>query len=100
MQSEQLNLKLQKPLFQEIDIISKILHLPKNEWARNVLAHEAKKELGEHKKFVVQEYVKGTITRLELVGVLGEKEVKNIDRIIIIGKKSFEDAQWLANAMK
>ena len=100
MQTEQLNLKLQKPLFQEIDIISKVLHIPKNEWARNVLAHEAKKELEEHRKFLVQEYLKGTITRLELIGVLGEKEVKNIDRIMLTGKKSFEDAKWLANAMK
>lgn len=100
MQSEQLNLKLQKPLFQEIDIISKVLHLPKNEWARNVLAHEAKKELGEQQKFLVQEYAKGTITRSELVSVLGEKEVKSIDRIITVGKKSFEDAKWLAKAMK
>lgn len=100
MQMEQLNLKLQKPLFQEIDIISRVLHIPRNEWARNILAHEAKKELEEHQKFLVQEYVKGNITRLELVNILGEPEVKNIDQIMMLGKKSFEDAKWLAKTMR
>ncbi|MBI4919032.1 hypothetical protein HY837_03820 [archaeon] len=98
MQSEQLNLKLEKGLFDEVDLISKVLHVPKNEWARNVLAHEVKKEIDAHKQFIVREYIKGSITRTALVKVLGAKEVANIDHIIKIGKSSFDDAKLLAGA--
>lgn len=100
MQTEQLNLKLQKDLHREIEIVSKILHIPKNEWARNILAHEVKKELEEHKQFIVSEYVKGVITKKELIGLLGKKEVEAIERILKTGKKSFDDAAKLAKVMK
>ncbi len=32
-------------LAQEIELVSRILHIPKVDWVRNVLAHEVKKEL-------------------------------------------------------
>jgi len=100
MQTEQLNIKMQPELHREIDLVAKILHVPKNEWARNILAYEVKKELEEHKQFIVREYLKGNVTRKELVQVLGEKEVNDIERIAKIGKKSFEDAAKLAKSMK
>ncbi|MEK6857347.1 MAG: hypothetical protein AABX39_02040 [Nanoarchaeota archaeon] len=98
MQSEQLNLKLDKDLFNEVELVSKVLHLPKNEWARNVLAHEVKKEIEAQKQFIVREYIKGKVTKTELVKLLGDKEVADIDRILKIGKKSFEYAKILAGA--
>ena len=66
METEQLNLKLQKSLYDEIDIVSKVLHIQKNEWARNILAHEVKKELEVYRHFLVREYLKGAITKKEL----------------------------------
>ena len=100
METEQLNLKLQKSLYDEIEIVSKVLHIQKNEWARNILAHEVKKELEEHRHFLVREYLKGTITKKELISVLGAHEVKDIDRIAETGKRSFDDAIRLAKEMK
>lgn len=98
MQTAQLNLKLEKDLFNEVELISKVLHLPKNEWARNVLAHEVKKEIESHKQFIVREYIKGKVTKTELVKLLGKKDVSDIDRIIKISKSSFDDAKLLAGA--
>lgn len=49
MQTKQLNVKLMPELDKEIEIVSKILHIPKVDWARNVLARQVKKELEEHK---------------------------------------------------
>lgn len=100
MQTEQLNLKLEKGLYNEIELVSKVLHLQKNEWVRNILAYEVKKELEEHKHFLVREYLKGVVTRKELVAVLGEQEVNDIERIAKVGKKSLEDAAKLAKSMK
>ena len=51
-----------------------------------------KKELGDHKQAIVREYLKCSISRKELVTVLGEKEVDQIDHIAKIGRKSFQDA--------
>ena len=100
METEQLNLKLQKSLYDEIDIVSKVLHVQKNEWARNILAHEVKKELEVHRHFLVREYLKGAITKKELTAVLGAQEVKDIDRIAKTGKNSFDDAVRLVKEMK
>ncbi len=99
-QTEQLNLKLEKDLYNEIDLVSKVLHVPKNEWARSILSHEVKKELEEHKHFLAREYLKGKISRKQLVEVLGEMEVNDIDMIAKIGEKSFTDAAKIAKAMK
>ncbi len=100
MQTEQLNIKVQPELFKEIDLVSRILHIPKNEWARNILAYEVKKELEEHKTFLVREYFKCNITRKELAQILGENEVRDLERIARIGRQSFEEAAKLAKAMK
>ena len=100
MQTEQLNIKLQKDLFQEINLISKVLHIPKNEWARNVLAYEVKKELEEHKKFIAREYMKGNITKKELISVIGKRDAQEIELILDVGKKSLSSAKKLAKLMK
>lgn len=100
MQTAQLNLKLQQELFGEIEVLSKVLHIPKNEWARNVLAYEVKKELEEHKQFIVREYLKGAISKQELLAVLSPEEVQSIERILTTGKKGLEDARILAAGLR
>jgi|SRR3989338_4986262 len=88
MQTKQLNVKLMPELNQEIELISRILHIPKVDWARNVLAHEVKKELEEHKSFIATEYMKGNLSRTELGKYLGKKE---IEEITFVMKKTGED---------
>ena len=100
MQTEQLNIKLMPELSRELDLVAKILHIPKTDWARNILAHEVKKELEEHKAFVAVEYMKGRISRKELIDALGRKDTEDIDFIAMTTKKGFEDAKKLAKAMK
>ncbi len=100
MQTAQLNLKLQQELFGEIEVLSKVLHIPKNEWARNVLAYEVKKELEEHKQFIVREYLKGALSKQELLAVLSPEEVQSIERLLTTGKKSREDARILAAGLR
>jgi len=98
MQTEQLNIKLQPALLREIDLISKILHIPKNEWARGVLAAEVKRKLDEHRVALLREYFKGAVTRKELVQVIGEAEVRGIDRLAATGKAGLADASKLAKS--
>ncbi len=100
MQTEQLNIKLMPELSKELDLVAGILHIPKTDWVRNVLAHEIKKELEEHKSFVAVEYMKGKITKKELIGALGAKGAEDAEFVAKTTKKGFEDAKKLAKAMK
>ena len=100
MQEAQLNVKLHKDLFQEIKLLSKVFHIPKNEWARSVLSHEVKKEVEEQKTVIIREYLKGTITKKELTGILGKKDVEDIEHITVVGRKSIEDAKRIAEQMR
>ena len=100
MQTEQLNIKLMPELSKELELVADILHIPKTDWARNVLAHEVKKELEEHKAFAAVEYMKGRISKKNLIDTLGKKDAEDIGFISKTTKKGFEDAKRLAKAMK
>jgi hypothetical protein len=99
-QTEQLNLKLHKGLYDEIELVAKILHIPKNEWARNVLAHKVKKELEEHKTFIALEYAKGKISKKNLINILGKKDAEDVENIIKTNKKGVEKAKQLAKLIR
>lgn len=87
-------------LNREIELISKILHIPKVDWARNVLAHEVKKELEAHKSFVALEYMKGKISRKELVNLVGEEDAEDVDYIMKKTKEDFRAAKELVKKLK
>ena len=87
-------------LAKELELVSKILHIPKTDWVRNILAHEVKKELDEHKTFIALEYMKGKISKTDLIEALGKKDAEHIDLIGKTTKKGFEDAKKLAKKMK
>ena len=100
MQTKQLNVKLMPELDKEIEVISKILHIPKVDWARNVLARQVKKELEQHKSFVALEYMKGNISRTELVKVVGKKSADDVDYIKVKTEGGFKEAKELAKKLK
>ena len=87
-------------LAQEIELVSRILHIPKVDWARNVLAHEVKKELEEHRSFIAIEYMKGNISKAELVKALGEENADDIDYIMKETKEDLKAAKELAEKLK
>ena len=87
-------------LDKEIEMVSKILHIPKVDWARNVLAHEVKKELVENKSFIAVEYMKGNLPRTELVKFLGKKDAGDVDYIMTKTKDDFKAARELAKKLK
>ena len=100
MQTKQLNVKLMPELDKEINLISKILHIPKVDWARNVLAHEVKKELEEHKSFIAIEYMKGNISRAELVEFFGKNSAEDIEYIMKKTKEDLKSAKGIAKKLK
>jgi len=100
MQTKQLNVKLMPELDKDIELVSEILHIPKVDWARNVLARQVKKELEEHKSFVALEYMKGKISRAELAKFLGRKDAEDVDYIMKKSKEDFKAAKALTKKLK
>jgi len=87
-------------LDKEIELISKILHIPKVDWARNVLAHEVKKELEEQKSFVALEYMRRNISKADLVKLIGKEDAEDVDYITKKTKEDFKAARELAKKLK
>lgn len=100
MQTKQLNVKLMPELNNEIELVSKILHIPKVDWARNVLAHQVKKELEDHKSFAALEYMKGKISRADLVKLIGKKDAEDVDYIKKKTNEGYKAAKELAKKLK
>lgn len=84
----------------EIELVSDILHIPKVDWVRNVLARQVKKELEEHKSFIALRYMKGKISKAELVKFLGRKDAEDVDYIIKKTNEDFKAAKALAKRFK
>lgn len=100
MQKRQLNIKLMPELDEKIELVSRILNLPKVEWVRNVLSHEAIKELETHKSFIAIEYMKGRISKAELVKLLGEEDAEEVDFIMKKTREDLKLAKELARKIK
>ncbi len=77
-------------LYEELEMVSKILHITKVEWLRNILAHEIKRELEQHKAYISLEYLKGNISKRELKRFLAKKEADDVD---YIKRKTKEDLE-------
>ena len=88
-----------RELAQEIELVSRILHIPKVDWARNVLAHEVKRELEEHKSFIAVEYMRGNLSREELVKLLGKQSANDIDYIMKETREDLKAAKKLAKKL-
>jgi len=100
MQTKQLNVKLMPELNKEIEMVSKILHIPKVDWARSVLARQVKKELEEHKSFVALEYMKGKISRSDLIKFLGKRDAEEVGYIKKKTDESYKAAKEMAKKLK
>ena len=71
--SIQVNVRLNEHLLQEIDAITKVLHISRSEWLRNVIAHAVKEETLNLKEAIALEYTKGHISEEELSELLGSE---------------------------
>lgn len=100
MQTKQINIKLMPELNEKIDLIVKMLNIPKVEWVRNVLAYEVRKELEEHKSFIAREYLRGRISKKEMEKILGEKDARDIIFIVEKTKADLKSAKEMAKNLK
>lgn len=91
--SIQVNVRLDERLLGEIDAISKVLHVTRTEWLRGKISLAVKQETLNLKEAIALEYAKGTISKDELIELLGSdsKEIIYIVKRLREGKQ-FVDA--------
>ncbi|MGM0510887.1 MAG: ribbon-helix-helix protein, CopG family [Thermoplasmatota archaeon] len=90
--STQVNIRLNEHLLQEIDAITKVLHVSRSEWLRNIIAHAVKEETLNLREAIALEYAKGHISEEELNVLLGpeSEDVKFIVKHLKEGEEKID----------
>ena len=88
----QVNVRLDKHLLGEIDVISKVLHISRTEWMRSKIARAAKDDTLALMESIVLEYARGHITDEELTRILGSdaEDIRFVVGHVRKGRKSVE----------
>ena len=91
--STQVNVRLDEVLLDEIDTLTKVLHVSRTEWLRIKIALAVKKDTFNLKEAIAVEYAKGHISENELKNLLGADadDVKFIVRHLKKGKDEIDE---------
>ena len=93
--NSQINIRLDKHLLQEIDALSRMLHVPRSEWLRMKLAEAVKDSILKYREALALEYTMGHISFEELRAALGSdaEDVRLIHEMTQKGKKEIDKRQ-------
>lgn len=88
----QINIRLDKHLLQEIDALTRMLHVPRSEWLRMKLAEAVKENILKYREALALEYSIGHISFEELRAALGRDadDVRLIHEMTRKGKKEMD----------
>ncbi|MDP2846281.1 MAG: ribbon-helix-helix protein, CopG family [Candidatus Methanoperedens sp.] len=88
----QINIRLDKHLLQEIDALTRMLHVPRSEWMRMKLAEAVKENILKYREALALEYSIGHISFEELRAALGRdaEDVRLIHEMTRKGKKEMD----------
>ncbi len=91
----QINIRLDEHLLQEIDALSRMLHVPRSEWLRMKLAEAVKDSILKYREALALEYTMGHISYKELHAALGKdaEDIKLIHEMTKKGKKEIDNLQ-------
>lgn len=95
MKQETFALRIEPKLKKDVEIVAKVMHISPSEWLRTRIAYEVKHLVEDLKSQIVLEYMKGELTKDELMELFG-KTAEDIDFIIGKTKKDFIRAKKLA----
>lgn len=88
----QINIRLDEHLLEEIDALTRMLHVPRSEWLRMKLAEAVKESILKYREVLALEYTMGHISYEDLHAALGKdaEEVKIIHDMTKKGKKEID----------
>ncbi len=88
----QINIRLDEHLLEEIDALTRMLHVPRSEWLRMKLAEAVKESILKYREVLALEYTLGHISYEDLHASLGKdaEEVKIIHDMTKKGKKEID----------
>jgi len=89
----QINIRLDEHLLQEIDALSRMLHVPRSEWLRMKLAEVVKDNILKYRENLALEYSMGHISYEELHTLIGKdaEDVKFIHERTRKGKIEIDE---------
>ena len=91
--SVQVNIRLEEDLLNEIDALTKVLHVSRTEWIRMKIAQALQKDTLNLTEIIALEYAKGRISEKELNELLGKdaKEIEFIVKHLKKGKREIDE---------
>jgi hypothetical protein len=91
--SEQINLKLDRRLVEELDSLAEVLHISRSELIRSTLARAVKEDTMRMRESIALEYTRGHISDAQLELLLGPdaETIRLIKRTTLRGKKIIDD---------
>lgn len=97
---EILAIRVEPRLKREVELLSKVSHISPSEWIRTRLAQDVKELSNSMKSQIVLEYMKGHLTKGELIEIFGNKLTKDINFIINEVKREFKLSKQLVKQLK
>lgn len=94
-----LGVRMDPQMRRELEVISKVLHVPESTWVREKLTHDIQETIEDLKYQIVLEYMKRTISREELDRVFGDL-AEDVDFVIEKTKEDFIKAKELAKKLE
>ncbi len=98
MKEETIALRVEPKLKREVELVAKVLHVSPSEWLRTRVAYEVKHLVDDLKSQIVFEYMKGNLTKKELIELFG-KTAEDIDFIVEKTKKDLLKAKKLSKQL-
>jgi len=91
--SVQVNIRLEEDLLNEIDALTKVLHISRTEWIRMKIAQALQKDTLNLTEIIALEFAKGRISEKELEELLGRdaEDIKFIVKHLKKGKREIDE---------
>jgi predicted transcriptional regulator len=97
--SIQVNVRLEKQLLGDIDLLAKVLRISRTEWLRTTIARAVKDETLNLREAIILEFARGNVSKTELRKIFGS-EAKDIEYITYITKKGKKEIDALVKQGK
>jgi len=93
MQTEQLNIRLSTDLVNDLDVVSRLLKVNKSEWIKTKLAEEVQEEKTRLLMELGNLYVKGMVTKKEVVSLVGKEIADRMESTQLTAMKSVKSGK-------
>ena len=100
METEQFNIRLNRSLLKDLDVVSKLLKVNKSDWVKTKLAEDVQDEKNKLLMELSTLYVNGMVSKKEIESLVGKQIADQMESIRLIAKKSIRSGREYGKKLK